>query len=199
VGGYRSKKRRFSPYQIKPKRIVRTGAKITDKTGNPPPDEAGLERAESSSTSGPYTLHIKQRGALAAPETQSRYEAIIGGKPTAGYFESNRRPGGSDAATGPWRFSSISTGKLPTTPPHHCFPIACYRFPGVLLLDLGTNPAPDSCKRLRLALVKLTFIRFQPFFVMSEEKSGTANGLWLFSQKPPILLAPCLGINGGPT
>jgi hypothetical protein len=78
VGGYRSKKRRFSPYQIKPKRIVRTGAKITDKTGNPPPDEAGLERAESSSTFGPYTLDTKQRGARAAPETQSRDQATSG-------------------------------------------------------------------------------------------------------------------------
>ena len=53
-------------------------------------------RAGIKLDSGPYTLYTKQRGALAAPETQSGDQTNIGGKPTAGYSSSIEGP---EAAT----------------------------------------------------------------------------------------------------
>ena len=56
-------------------------------------------------------------------------------------------------------FASISTGKATNyTIATIAFPIACYRFPGVLLLDLGTSPTPVNAGRLDLAILKMTFV-----------------------------------------
>lgn len=63
-------------------------------------------------------------------------------------------------------FASISTGKATNyTIAIIASPIACYRFPGVLLLDLGTSPTPVHAWRLDLRIT-----------AWSEQDSTT--GLW---------------------
>ena len=78
-------------------------------------------------------------------------------------------------------FASISTGKATNyTIAPFASPIACYRFPRVLLLDLGTSPAPIHAGGLYW--LSRNDIRFRRFLPRMPDEKSSANGLWIFAK-----------------